>query len=132
MKLKKKIESHFVEMNKEYHLAFLDESVGLIEAKDYENMSINMVYNEDTISFSVVLKKVPDSVDEKNDLNEKMLKVMGMGVMPLSTFSIVVEEGVEYYAIDGKVSTDSKASVIMQELNILVLNAKNVIEDFFE
>lgn len=127
----REIENKFVGMNEEYSLVFLNENVGLIEAKDYENLNINMVYNNETISFSVILKEVPLNKEEKNEINEKMLKIMGLGVIPLSTFSIVNENGVDYYALDGKISTESKESVILTELNVLVVNAQNVIENFF-
>lgn len=131
MSLMREIENKFVGMNEEYSLVFLNENVGLIEAKDYENLNINMVYNNETISFSVILKEVPLNKEEKNEINEKMLKIMGLGVIPLSTFSIVNENGVDYYALDGKISTESKESVILTELNVLVVNAQNVIENFF-
>lgn len=124
-----KVEEKLMALGDSFNFEKITDGLAVISAKDYENMEITSLYNDDSISFSIKLKEVPSNVIEKNETNEKLLIVMGSGLIPLSTFSIINENGVAYYSIDGKIASESKYEMIQNELNMLLTNAVNIIEE---
>lgn len=124
-----KVEEKLMQLGENFNFMKITDGIAIISAEDYENIEITTLFNDDTISFSIKLKKVPDNIDEKNDINEKLLMIMGSGLIPLSTFSIINENNIAYYSVDGKIASESKIEMIQNELNMLLTNAVNVIED---
>ena len=92
-----------------------------------EGLDAFLYVGDTQITVSSVLFPVSDVADTAK-LNDEILRTHQF--VPLSTISINVIEGVEYYVAFGALSVDSKTDVIVEEVDTLLSNVPELVEAY--
>lgn len=94
-----------------------------VVSEAHGGLQMFMSLQEETLVVRADLMPVPDDADEAANMAEDMLEMQSAGAMPLSYFGKYTKDDQQVYELIGSLSSDSKISVIAQEIDTLASNA---------
>ena len=99
----------------------------LVTLPHMADMDVTVVASKDKILMQTNVQPL-STVEDEGKMNALFMR--NNHLLPLSHVGIAKFEGVEWYCVSGELSSISKAEVVLQEINVLSVNARELAEGF--